>query len=207
MCVGSRTGDLVQSDTLVLWGSSTYLNVSLSWCQTQRWRSCPAFIMPVTLFFSFDSTPAEKLAQAENSYANAARVAWRLNQPNWAACFGHGHWTGAYTHLWSRVAYVLFSLAFVWFGKYNATAFSTWPERTGLLFLNVKELFEHDIDMLIPLNPKLNKHSALRLDKFLSTWLLLFTFLLCLYLKSVTSSVCMFMGLMSCEQSLIPYLS
>ncbi len=111
--------------------------------------------MPVTLFFSFDWTPTEKLAQAENSYANAARDAWRLNQPNWAACFGHGYWTGAYTHLWSRVAYVLFSLAFAWYGKYNATSIG---------------LREHDICMLNPLNPKLNKHSVLRLDKFLSTW-------------------------------------
>lgn len=40
----------------------------------------------------------------------------------------------------------------------------------------MKELFEPDIDMLIPPNPKLNKHSALRLDKFLPTWaVLLFT--------------------------------
>lgn len=57
----------------------------------------------------------------------------------------------------------------------------------------MKELFEPDIDMLIPPNPKLYKHSALRLDKFRPTWAVKgwfcsSPFLPCLYLKPVTSS-------------------
>lgn len=61
---------------------------------------------------------------------------------------------------------MLFSLAFVRNGKYNVTSFSAWLKRTGLLY----GTWRSSLNMQIPLNLKLNKHSALRLDKFLSTW-------------------------------------
>lgn len=68
-----------------------------------------------------------------------------------------------------EVESLLFYLAFAPNGKYNVTSFSTWPRRTDFPLLNTKELFEHDIDMLIPPNLKLNKCSTLRLDEFLTT--------------------------------------